>query len=145
MKTILVVDNEQESISLLSEILHRFGYNVMTVQNGQSALSVLKEDAAVDLVLTEEHLPDMDGLELIESLKKIRPIIPIIILTKHCSIETYLKAFNLGVFDYVNKPVSIKAIGRVLHAALEGVPHHLSLVATFLGHFLMDQQSVLRT
>ncbi len=144
MKTILVVDNEQETISLLGEILHRFGYNVMTVQNGQSALSVLKEDE-VNLVLTEEHLSDMDGLELIESLKKFKPTIPTIMLTKQCSIETYLKAFNLGVFDYVNKPVSTKVISRVIHAAIEGVPHHLSLAATFLGHFLIDQQSVLRS
>ncbi len=132
MKTILVVDNEQETMSSLSEILNRFGYNVITEQSCRSALSVLKKGTAVDLVITEERLPDIDGLEFIASLKEFKPDIPSIMLTTQSSIETYLKAFNLGVFDYLNKPVSARLIGRTIRAAIEGKPLRSSPIASFL-------------
>ncbi len=132
MKTILVVENEQETISSLSEILNRFGYNVITEQSCRSALSVLKGGAAVDLVITEERLPDMDGLELIASLKEFKPDIPSIMLTTQGSVASYVKAFNLGVFDYLNKPVSARLIDRVIKAAIEGEPLRSSPVASFL-------------
>lgn len=66
----------------------------------------------------------MDCLELLASLKKIAPDVPSIMLTENGSIETYLQACNLGVFEYLNKPVKAEEIERVVGAALKKSDRH---------------------
>ena len=61
----------------------------------------------------------MDGLEFILAAKRILPSAPVIMLTAYGDVETYLKAFNLGVFEYINKPVRAKELGRIVQAALD--------------------------
>jgi len=126
MKTILVVESEQEAIAYLSNILNRYGYNVIAKQCSLSALSVVREGTKVDLVITEERMPEMDGLELLASLKEVGSSVPAIMLTTHGSVESYLKALNLGAFEYLNKPLSAKEIGRVVKAAIEWSPDRAS-------------------
>lgn len=126
MKTILIVEREQEAIEYLSDILNRDGYNVIAKQCSRTALSIVREGTKVDLVITEEHLPEMDGLELLASLKEFDSSVPSIMLTAHGSVESYLKAINLGAFEYLNKPLSAKEIGRVVKAAIEWSPGRAS-------------------
>ncbi len=126
MKNILVVEREQEAIRHLSEILDRCGYNVIIKESCGSALSLIREGAKVDLVITEEFLPGMDGLEFIASLKEVDSLVPCIMLTAHGSVESYLKALNLGVFEYLNVPLSAKEIGRIVRAAIEWSPDSAS-------------------
>ena len=121
MKTILLIDEEREG-SFLVDVLNRFGYEVIARQDGPSALSVLREGAQVDLVITDYRLKGMDGLELLALLKTCAPSVPSIMLTADGNIETYLKALSLGVFEYINKPVKVKEIGRIVKAALEKTP-----------------------
>lgn len=118
MKTILLIDSEPDSSSLV-DILHRFGYEVIAVQDGPSALSVIEAGKPVDLVMTEYRIAGMDGLELLASLKMLAPALPSIMLTAHGSVETYLKACSRGAFEYVNKPVKAQELGRIVKAALE--------------------------
>jgi DNA-binding NtrC family response regulator len=119
MKTILLIDDEPENLGIFTEILKRFGYEVIAMQDGISAISAVREGAQVDLVITDYRIAGMDGLEILTSLKKLAPSVPSIMLTAYSSIETYLKAVNLGVFEYLNKPVNPKELGRVVKAALE--------------------------
>jgi DNA-binding NtrC family response regulator len=126
MKTILVVEREQESITYLSEILNRYGYNVIAKQCSWSALSVVREGTKVDLVITEERLPEMGGLEFLASLKEVDSSVPSIMLTTHGSVESYLKALNLGAFEYLSKPLSAKELGRIVKAAIEWSPSRAS-------------------
>jgi DNA-binding NtrC family response regulator len=126
MKNILVVEREQEAIGRLSEILRRCGYNVIVRESCGSALSLIREGAKVDLVITEERLPEMDGLEFIASLKEVDRFVPCIILTAHGSVESYLKALSLGVFEYLNRPLSAKEIARTVKAAIEWSPSRAS-------------------
>lgn len=118
MKTILVVDDEPDCLRSLSEILTSFGYRVSAERSARSALSIVKASTRVDLVISEERLPEMDGLELLASLKKIAPGVPSIILTGSGSIESYLKALRLGAFEYLNKPVKPKDLREIVKAAL---------------------------
>ena len=119
MKTILLIDDEPESLIVFADMLHRCGYEVIAVKDGVSALSAVREGAPVDLVITDYRIAGMDGLEILTSLKMLAPSVPSIMLTGHTSIETYLKAINLGVFEYLNKPVNAKELGRIVRAALE--------------------------
>ncbi len=134
MKTILLVENDGHSRSALPQILNGFGYKVITEQSSNSALSLIQKGAAIDLVITEDCLPDIDGLELVASLKELAPAVPSIILTANGCVESYMKAINLGVFEYMNKPVSAKEMGRIIKAAFGwSDPLHLHRTA-LSGH-----------
>lgn len=119
MKTILLVDDEHVVLDALGQILHNFGYHVISRPDAESALSVIREGNNIDLVLTDYRLSGMKGIEFIALLKKNLPSTPVIILTGDCSVEVYIKALSLGVFEYLNKPVSMKELDRVLKLALE--------------------------
>lgn len=120
MKTILLVDDELENLRSLGEILNRFGYRVIAKPDGQSALDTVREGAAVDLVITDYRMPGMNGLEFLTSFRQVRPEVPAIMLTAYGAVETYLKSLSLGVFEYVNKPVKAKELGRIVKAAIDG-------------------------
>ena len=117
--TILIVDDEEENRRILSEILGDLGYRVIDRPDGMSALSAVKEEAGVDLVVTDYRMPDMNGLELITTLRRTLPEVPVIMITGHGSIENYFRSLSLGVFEYINnKPVGKREFERIVQAAL---------------------------
>lgn len=119
MKTLLLVDDELENLRSLGEILNRFGYKVIAKPDAQSALSVVRDGIKIDLVITDYRMPKMDGLDFVIQLKQVLPLVPVIMLTAYGAVETYLKSLSLGVFEYVNKPVKAKELGRIVKAALD--------------------------
>ncbi len=96
-----------------------FGYRVIPKPDAESALSIIQEGITVDLVVTDYRMPGMNGHEFLFALKKVLPSVPVIMLTGHSSVETYLKSLSLGVFEHLNKPVETKELGRIVEAALE--------------------------
>ncbi len=120
MKTILVVDNELNDLNRAGEVLNRYGYEVITALDCSSALSALKNGAPVDLVLTEYRMPDMDGLEFVSSIRKLVPRVPVIMLTAYSDLESYIKTLSLGVFEYLNKPITPHNLRKVVKTALDG-------------------------
>ncbi len=131
MKTILLVDHEHSVLDALGQILHNFGYKVISRPDAESALSVMREKNNIDLILTDYRLSGMKGIEFIADLKRNYPSTPVIILTGECSVEVYIKALSLGVFECLNKPVSMKDLDRVLKSALE--PSSVGNTDGFLG------------
>lgn len=118
IKTILVVDDEPDNRQIFSVLLGDLGYKVIAEPDGASALSTIRRGAKIDLVLTDERMPDMSGVELIEALRKAAPSLPVILITAYGSIENYLRSSSLGVFEYVNKPVGKRELGKIVKTAL---------------------------
>jgi two-component system response regulator (stage 0 sporulation protein F) len=117
-KTILVVDDEQENLRSYQEILSDMGYQVLLQPDGVSALELLRENAAVDLIITDFRMPGMNGIDFITDLRHSRPFVPVIMITAYGNIETYLHSVSLGVFEYVHKPVKKEEFERIVQHAL---------------------------
>lgn len=118
MRTILLVDDEPENRRSYEEILNDLGYEVIAEADGESALSVIHEGGLIDLVITDFRMPGMNGLEFITQLRQYLPSVPVIMITAFGDIETYLQSFSLGVFEYVNKPVTKEEFERIVKAAM---------------------------
>jgi DNA-binding NtrC family response regulator len=119
MRTILLVDDEIEILKSLGEILNRFGYTVIARTEALAALSVVKDGAKIDLVITDYRMPVMDGLEFLNALRQIDASVPVIVLTAYGAVESYLKSLSLGVYEYINKPIKAKELGRIVQAAID--------------------------
>ena len=104
-KKILVVDDDALVLSILSSLLSESHYDVETAENGKQALATL--DDSFDLLLSDLEMPEMDGLELLKSLRKSKNNIPVVILTGNQEISVALNALKLGANDYVIKDENI--------------------------------------
>ncbi len=121
MKTILIVDDELETLRLYREILMDMGHRVITEADGGSALLSVHNSTKVDLVITDYKMPGMNGLEFVTALKRKMPALPVIMLTAHVSIDAYLQSRIAGVYEYVNKPVRKDEFERIVNMALDRV------------------------
>ncbi len=102
---ILAVDDNPQNLQFLGKLLFDNGYEVGMAQNGQQALNFMKKNDP-DLILMDVMMPDMDGYEVCEQIKKdfFAQQIPIIFLTALCTSEDIVKGFDAGGVDYVTKP-----------------------------------------
>lgn len=107
---ILVVDDEAPVRDMIQKgLLQMGGYNVEVAQNGLEALEKVEKDI-FDLVVTDLKMPEMDGLELLKTIKGTRPEIMVILLTAFGSIETAVEAMKFGANDYITKPVDLNEL-----------------------------------
>jgi DNA-binding NtrC family response regulator len=119
MKTILIVDDELHVLEIIGETLSSFGYKVIPRPDAESALSVIREGTDIDLVITDLRMPGMNGVEFLAVLKKTLPAVPVIMLTGYGTVETYLQALSLGVFEYLNKPIQAKELRHIVRSAFK--------------------------
>lgn len=116
--SILVVDDEENAREGLSKILSKEGYKVDTAADGKEAIDVIKRQN-FDLVITDMRMPLMDGFEVLREIKKMDEDIGVIMITAYGEVESYLEAMNLGAFEYINKPVRVNELKRVITKVLE--------------------------
>jgi len=113
MKRILVVDDEENARIALSKILAREGYDVASAGNGHEALTYLQAKD-VELVITDINMPEMNGITFLRELNRLRPSSNVIMITAYGEVESYIEAMNLGAFEYINKPVKIDELKKII-------------------------------
>ena len=115
---VMVVDDDAETLALLREIIAKEGYEVETAEDAETALRRLGEWQP-ELVITDIHMPGMDGLALLAVVRKQEPDIPVVLLTAYGSLKTAVDAIKAGAFDYLSKPFVVEDIRLVVRRALE--------------------------
>ncbi|MFO7460373.1 MAG: sigma-54 dependent transcriptional regulator [Desulfatiglandales bacterium] len=101
---ILIIDDEKDMLALLKRILaEETQHEVVTETNPVRALELFKE-RPFDLVITDLKMPRMDGIKVLETVKKVRPDVSVVILTAFATIETAVEATRKGAYDYITKP-----------------------------------------
>jgi DNA-binding NtrC family response regulator len=114
---ILVVDDEEGARELFNTILTDEGYEVTLAINGEDGILQFK-NALFDLVVTDIKMPGMDGLQLLQEIRKTGSKADVIMVTAYGEVESYLKAMSLGAAEYINKPIRIKELKRIVHKVL---------------------------
>jgi CheY-like chemotaxis protein/CHASE3 domain sensor protein/GAF domain-containing protein len=111
-KTVLVVDDDIRNIYSLTNALEEEGMNCLTSENGKDAIIMLKENPAVEIVLMDIMMPEMDGYEATKEIRNINKFerMPIIALTAKAMKGDREKCLNVGMSDYISKPVNIEQL-----------------------------------
>lgn len=118
METILIVDDEKNYLVVLEALLAPEGYEVATADSARNALALIK-DSDIDLVISDMKMPQMSGMELLEETKKIKPDIPVIMMTAFGTIELAVEAMKKRAFDYITKPFQNEELKLTIGKALE--------------------------
>jgi len=116
---VLVIDDDQATCKLLTDVLESKGYSVRSAAGGPEALQVVKSDP-VNVVLTDLKMPAMNGFEVLAAMREVNPEIVVIIMTGFGSIATAVEAMKRGANNYVTKPFNLEELLLVLEKELEG-------------------------
>lgn len=113
---ILIVDDEEMMRNLLTKILKRENYQILTAGDGQEAVELLEKEP-VDLIISDMKMPRMNGFELLKYVKENHPRIGIIIMTAYGDTYTVKDALILGADEYITKPFKSYEISLVVERA----------------------------
>ncbi|MCJ7593746.1 MAG: sigma-54 dependent transcriptional regulator [Desulfobacterales bacterium] len=118
MDTILIVDDEKNYLVVLEALLAPEGYEIVTADNARAALRVI-EESDLDLVITDMKMPGMNGMELLEESKKIKPELPVIMMTAFGTIEMAVEAMKKQAYHYITKPFQNEELKLTIKKGLE--------------------------
>jgi len=113
---ILLVDDEVAFTTSMAKLLQAKGYQVTTAGTGKQAIYLL-EGENFDVVVLDLKMPGMDGIATLKEIKKLKLHTETLILTGHGSIDSALDAFNLGAYDFLNKPCALEDLLNKIEGA----------------------------
>ena len=120
MARILIIEDEAAIRRVLVKILseENQGYEVFEAEDGLTGMETIKKED-FDLVLCDIKMPKMDGVEVLEAVKKIKPEIPMVMISGHGDLETAVNTMKLGAFDYISKPPDLNRLLNTVRIALD--------------------------
>ncbi len=113
---VLIVDDEADYLTTLVKRLKKRGLNPLAAHSGEGALEILKKEK-IDIVVLDVKMPGMDGIQTLREIKKIDPLVEVIMLTGHANMEVAIEGMSLGAFDYLMKPAEIDELHYKLQDA----------------------------
>jgi DNA-binding NtrC family response regulator len=117
---ILIVEDEANQRRLLKKILLKEGYTVEEAGSGEEGVDIFFE-GIFDLVLLDRKLPDKEGSEVLREIKKINPIVPVIIITAFANVANAVKTMKEGAFHYLTKPIDPDELTLIIKSALDNL------------------------
>lgn len=120
---VLLIDDEEDFVSALSERLRLRGIDVAAASSGEGALAILEKQSA-DIVVLDVIMPGMNGLEILRRIKMFPSPPQVILLTGHGSTKEGIEGMRLGAFDYLIKPVDIEELIVKMKAAMKAAARH---------------------
>jgi DNA-binding NtrC family response regulator len=114
---VLLVDDEAPFIETLAKRLSKRDLVVLTATSGPEALDKLKTESHVDVVVLDVKMPGMDGIETLRAIKRDHPLVEVIMLTGHATVESAIEGMKMGALDYLMKPCDMEILlGKVREA-----------------------------
>src|ERR687896_2581121 len=119
MARILVVDDQELMRDSLAANLVREGHDVVATHDGTVAVTRLESSTRFDLLITDLKMPKMTGIELLAEAKRLRPDMPVVLMTAFATVNTAVEAMKLGAYDYIQKPFDGDEIKLLVDRTLE--------------------------
>ena len=125
---LVVVDDEQGILDVVSRFANRAGFEVMTCSGGREAIALLQARRA-DLVLVDLRMPEVGGLDVLRAIRETDPHCQAILMTGYASVDTAVEAIKLGAMDYLSKPIDFGRLEQVLSSVREEIERRRSLMS----------------
>ncbi len=106
---ILIVDDEEDFREITCKRLEKRGFRVKVAEGGEKALEIL-EHSSTDVVLLDVKMPGMGGIETLRRIRTMKPLVEVVLLTSHASVDSGIEGMKLGAFDYLIKPIGIEPL-----------------------------------
>lgn len=117
---ILLVDDETAFLDAMKRRLAKRNFNVDTAASGLDALEVLEDrHGSVEVVILDVKMPGLDGIETLREIKRKFPMVEVVMLTGHATVDSAIEGMKLGAFDYVMKPADIEGFTTTILAAAD--------------------------
>ncbi|MGB9439095.1 MAG: response regulator [Desulfobacterales bacterium] len=121
---VMLVDDEAPFVETMTKRLAKRELNVIAAFSGQEALEILDYQRDVDVVILDVKMPGMDGIETLKNMKSAYPLIEVVMLTAHATVESAIEGMRFGAFDYLMKPCDMEQLmAKVNEAARKKRDH----------------------
>jgi len=124
VRTIMLVDDEIPFVETMAKRLEKRNFFVLTAFSGQEALEKLAGNKHMDLVILDVKMPGMDGIETLREIKKMVPLVEVIMLTGHATVESAIEGMRSGAFDYLMKPCELDIMIKKVQEAIDKKRDH---------------------
>lgn len=104
---LMLVDDEAAFVTAIQRRLAKRNLDIVPAYSGQEALGKLEADAEIDVVVLDIKMPGMGGIQTLREIKRVHPLIEVILLTGHATFESAMEGMKLGAFDYLMKPCDL--------------------------------------
>jgi len=120
----MLVDDEAPFVETMTKRLSKRDLTIITAFSGEEALELIDKNRNTDVVILDVKMPGLDGIETLEKIRKQFPLIEVIMLTGHATVESAIEGMKLGAFDYMMKPCEIEQLmSKVLEATRKKRTH----------------------
>ena len=127
--TIMLVDDEIPFVEAMSKRLTRRDLEVQAAFSGKEALEKLNAGAKTEVVILDVKMPGMDGIETLKAIRSQVPLVEVIMLTGHATVESAIEGMKFGAFDYLMKPCDMEIlIAKVTEAAAKKRDHEEKII-----------------
>jgi DNA-binding NtrC family response regulator len=114
---VLLVDDEAPFVDALAKRLDKRGITVVSANSGPEALQKLEADSLIDVVVLDVKMPGMDGVDTLKAIKPAHPLVEVVMLTGHATVESAIEGMKLGALDYLMKPCDMDILLAKLQEA----------------------------
>ena len=121
MARILFVDDEAFVLGVLANVVASAGHEAVTASRGDAAIDLFTAES-YDLLISDLRMAPIDGMQVLAAARKVRPAMPVVILTAYASAETRTQAKNMGAFAYLTKPFNVQDLLDTIARALDSPP-----------------------
>ncbi|RJR21067.1 MAG: response regulator [Desulfobacteraceae bacterium] len=126
---VMLVDDEVPFVETMTKRLTKRDLTVTSAFSGKDALDALAKDQAVEVVILDVKMPGMDGIDTLREIKRLYPLVEVVMLTGHATVESAIEGMKLGAFDYLMKPCDMEVLmGKVQEAAAKKRQHENKII-----------------
>jgi len=118
-KTVLIVEDNENSDSYFRAALHKYGVSTLSAGNGKEAIRIFGENKQIDLVLMDLNMPEMDGFEATQRIKSMRPEVPVVAQSAYILSGEEKRSVEAGCDEFLAKPIRLNSLFEVLNRYLK--------------------------